>query len=234
MKPGSDEVSDRSGRSGMLRVLLIDDHALFRAGLRELLERRGVRVIDAVGDSVEGLRLAQAEAPDVVLLDLRMPGAGGIQVLRELRRADPSRRVAMLTTSTDEQDLIRALQGGACGYLLKDMEPDELIAALDQMVAGGTVVAPALTGVLARAVQGEARRAQARPVFTDLTPREMEILCHLAAGQSNKAISRDLGIADGTVKLHVKAILRKLAVHSRVEAAIIAVEQGLCQREGRR
>jgi len=234
MRPGLDEGSDQSGRRGVLRVLLIDDHSLFRAGLRELLERRGVRVIDAVGDSAEGVRLAQAEAPDVVLLDLRMPGAGGIEVLGELRRADPTRRVAMLTTSADEQDLIRALQGGACGYLLKDMEPDELIAALDQMVAGGTVVAPALTGVLARAVQGEARRAQARPVFTDLTPREMEILCHLAAGQSNKAISRDLGIADGTVKLHVKAILRKLAVHSRVEAAIIAVEQGLCQREGRR
>jgi two-component system nitrate/nitrite response regulator NarL len=234
MTPGLDEGSDQSGRRGALRVLLIDDHALFRAGLRELLERRGVRVIDAVGDSAEGLRLAQAEAPDVVLLDLRMPGAGGIDVLGELRRADPTRRVAMLTTSADEQDLIRALQGGACGYLLKDMEPDELIAALDQMVAGGTVVAPALTGVLARAVQGEARRAQVRPVFTDLTPREMEILCHLAAGQSNKAISRDLGIADGTVKLHVKAILRKLAVHSRVEAAIIAVEQGLCQRGGRR
>lgn len=234
MKPGLDEGSDQSGHRSVLRVLLIDDHALFRAGLRELLERRGVRVIDAVGDSAEGLRLAQVEAPDVVLLDLRMPGAGGIEVLGELRRVDPTRHVAMLTTSADEQDLIRALQGGACGYLLKDMEPDELIAALDQMVAGGTVVAPALTGVLARAVQGEARRAQTRPVFTDLTPREMEILCHLAAGQSNKAISRDLGIADGTVKLHVKAILRKLAVHSRVEAAIIAVEQGLCQREGRR
>lgn len=229
-----DEHTVKSSSRGTLRVLLIDDHALFRAGLRELLERRGIAVIDAVGDSAEGVRLARVEAPDVILLDLRMPGPGGIEVLGELRRADPTQRVAILTTSADEQDVIRAVQGGACGYLLKDMEPDALIAALHQMVAGGTVVAPELTGVLARAVQGEVRTAQTRAAFTALTPREMEILCHLAAGQSNKAISRALGITDGTVKLHVKSILRKLVVHSRVEAAIIAVEQGLCQREGRR
>jgi two-component system nitrate/nitrite response regulator NarL len=216
-----------------LRVLLIDDHALFRAGLRELLERRSIAVIDAVGDSELGRRLALEQVPDVVLLDLRMPGKGGLEILRDLRLADPALRVAILTTSADEQDVIGAIQGGARGYLLKDMEPDELIAALDQIVAGGTAVARELTGVLAKAVQGEVRTAAARPAFSDLTPREMEILCHLAAGRSNKAISRVLGIADGTVKLHVKGILRKLAVHSRVEAAVIAVEQGLCERERR-
>ncbi len=218
------------GRAG-LRVLLIDDHTLFRAGLRELLERRGIRVLDAVGDSAAGIRLVAEQTPDVVLLDLRMPGMGGIEVLRELRQADPGVRVAILTTSAEEQDLIQAIQGGARGYLLKDMEPDELIAALGQIVAGGTSVAPELTGVLAKAVQGETRVAQVRSAFSDLTPREMEILCHLAAGRSNKAISRVLGIADGTVKLHVKGILRKLAVHSRVEAAVIAVEQGVCDRD---
>jgi two-component system, NarL family, nitrate/nitrite response regulator NarL len=213
------------------RVLLIDDHALFRAGLRELLERRGIRVIDAVGDSDAGQRLALEQSPDVVLLDLRMPGKGGIEVLGELRLAQPALRVAILTTSADESDVVRAIQGGASGYLLKDMEPEELVAALDLIVAGGIAVARDLTGVLAKAVQGDARAAPAPPAFSDLTPREMEILCHLAAGRSNKAISRELGIADGTVKLHVKGILRKLAVHSRVEAAVIAVEQGLCERE---
>jgi len=225
--------ADRAGRGGCagLRVLLIDDHALFRAGLRELLERRGVCVIDAVGDSEAGLRLARELAPDVVLLDLRMPGRGGIEVLQELRATQPQIRVAILTTSAEEQDVIKAIQGGAHGYLLKDMEPDELIAALDLILAGGTAVARELTGVLAKAVQGDARVSQASPAFSDLTPREMEILCQLAAGRSNKAISRALGIADGTVKLHVKSILRKLAVHSRVEAAVIAVEQGLCERE---
>jgi two-component system nitrate/nitrite response regulator NarL len=210
---------------------LIDDHALFRAGLRELLERRGIAVIDAVGDSRVGLALAREQSPDVVLLDLRMPGMGGLEVLQDLRLADPGLRVAILTTSTDEPDVIRAIQGGARGYLLKDMEPVELIAALDEIVAGGTAVARELTGVLAKAVQGGRPTARTRPAFSDLTPREMEILCHLAAGRSNKAISRVLGIADGTVKLHVKGILRKLAVHSRVEAAVIAVEQGLCERE---
>jgi two-component system, NarL family, nitrate/nitrite response regulator NarL len=216
---------------GNLRVLLIDDHALFRAGLRELLERRGIAVIDATGDSELGMRLAREQLPDVVLLDLRMPGKGGLEVLHDLRLADPAVRVTILTTSADDQDVIHAIQGGANGYLLKDMEPDELIAALHQIVAGRTAVAPELTGVLAKAVQGEIKAAEARPAFSDLTPREMEILCHLAAGRSNKAISRVLGIADGTVKLHVKGILRKLAVDSRVEAAVIAVEQGLCERE---
>jgi two-component system nitrate/nitrite response regulator NarL len=226
-----DETRRSQAGSAGLRVLLIDDHALFRAGVRELLERRGISVIAAVGDSDLGLCLARERSPDVVLLDLRMPGKGGIEILHDLRLADPGLCVAILTTSADEPDVIKAIQGGARGYLLKDMEPDELIAALDLMVAGGTAVAKELTGILAKAVQGDTRAAQASAAFSDLTPREMEILCHLAAGRSNKAISRELGIADGTVKLHVKGILRKLAVHSRVEAAVIAVEQGLCERE---
>lgn len=227
----ADDRREPEGGPAGLRVLLIDDHALFRAGLRELLERRGINVIDAVGDSDLGLRLVREQSPDVVLLDLRMPGKGGIEVLHDLRRAVHGVRVAVLTTSADEPDVIKAIQGGARGYLLKDMEPDELIEALQLIVAGGTVVARDLTGILAKAVQGDAPAAQAVRAFSDLTPREMEILCHLAAGRSNKAISRVLGIADGTVKLHVKGILRKLAVHSRVEAAVIAVEQGLCERE---
>jgi two-component system nitrate/nitrite response regulator NarL len=214
----------------MMRVLLIDDHALFRVGLLELLERRGIEVIDAVGDSDVGQRLARDCAPDVVLLDLRMPGTSGIEILKRMRADGIDRPVAMLTTSTEEPDVIASLQAGANGYLLKDMEPDDLVAALDSIVAGKTVVANELTGALARAVRNESAEPQPEKAFSDLTPREMEILCHLAAGQSNKAIARDLGISDGTVKLHVKAILRKLDVHSRVEAAVIAVERGLCDR----
>ena len=216
-----------------MRVLLIDDHALFRVGLLELLERRGIEVVDAVGDCDVGLRLTRDCAPDVVLLDLRMPGTGGLDVLKRIRDEGLDRRVAMLTTSTEEQDLIASLQAGANGYLLKDMEPDELVAALEDIVAGKTVVAPELTGILARAVrrEPEPEAAAKPPALAELTPREQEILCHLAAGQSNKAIARDLGISDGTVKLHVKAILRKLSVHSRVEAAVMAVEQGLCARD---
>ncbi|MEJ2213947.1 MAG: response regulator [Gammaproteobacteria bacterium] len=214
-----------------MRVLLIDDHALFRIGLRELLERRGIEVVDAIGDCDIGIEQVEKLLPDIVLLDMRMPQMSGIEVLRKLRDRQLKMAISMLTTSREERDVIESLQHGAQGYLLKDMEPDELIAALNDILDGKTVVAPELTSVLARAVQGEAREAEhLEDRFADLTPRESEILCHLAAGQSNKVIANHLGITEGTVKLHVKAILRKLNVQSRVEAAVIAVEQNLCSR----
>jgi two-component system nitrate/nitrite response regulator NarL len=213
-----------------MRVLLIDDHALFRIGLQELLERRGIDVI-AIGDCLKGIETVATERPDVVLLDMRMPDMTGTEVLSVLRKHYPEMPISMLTTSRDESDVIEALQHGAQGYLLKDMEPDELIDALQQIKQGQTVVAKELTGVLAKAVQGESQSSSPQTSsLDDLTPREREILCHLADGQSNKVIARNLGISDGTVKLHVKAILRKLEVHSRVEAAVIAVEQNLCSR----
>lgn len=216
-----------------MRVLLIDDHALFRIGLRELLERRGIDVVDATGDCDEGIRQAAEASPDVVLLDMRMPQMNGIEVLKQLRSTKLMMPIAMLTTSREEKDVVESLQNGAQGYLLKDMEPDELITALKEIVEGHTVVAKELTAVLARAVQGEPlEAATADNAFDELTPREREILCHLAEGQSNKVIARNLGISDGTVKLHVKAILRKLGVHSRVEAAVMAVENQLCVRGG--
>ncbi len=213
-----------------MRVLLIDDHALFRFGLKELLERRGIEVVAALGDCAEGIRRVAESLPDVVLLDLRMPERSGVDALRELRAGHPGMPIAMLTTSAEERDVVESLQGGAQGYLLKDMEPDALIAALGEIVRGRIVVAPELAGVLARAVQGESRAEDREGRGVDLTPREHQILCHLVEGQSNKTIGKRLGIADGTVKLHVKAILRKLEVHSRVEAAVIAVERGLCER----
>jgi two-component system nitrate/nitrite response regulator NarL len=137
----------------------------------------------------------------------------------------------MLTTSNDESDLIRALRTGAQGYLLKDMEPDELVSALRDIEKGKNVVAADLTDALARMVQGETTLDDDDGPFSDLTPRETEILCLLAEGQSNKLIARNLGISDGTVKLHVKAILRKLNIHSRVEAAVMAVEHGLRHKD---
>lgn len=215
-----------------MRVLLIDDHALFRVGLEGLLERRNIEVTAAVGSGAEGLKLARDLKPDVVLLDMRMPEMQGLDVLRRLRNDVPEVPVVMLTTSDEEQDLIESLRLGARGYLLKDMEPDDLVSTLRDIVEGKTIVTPELTGVLARAVQqGQPASSDERTKpFDDLTPREREILCHLSEGQSNKVIARKLGISDGTVKLHVKAILRKLGVHSRVEAAVMAVERGLCQK----
>lgn len=210
-----------------LRILVIDDHTLFRVGLQGLLEHRGIEVVAAIGDGQEGLVLAEQLRPDVVLLDMRMPGMDGLGVLRHLRQSGLKMPIAMLTTSSNEQDLVEALRSGAQGYLIKDMEPDDLVLALRDIVAGKTVVAPDLAPVLAKVVQGESVMARDPSPFSELTPREGEILGLLAEGQSNKAIARNLGISDGTVKLHVKAILRKLGVHSRVEAAVIAVEQGL-------
>ena len=213
-----------------MRVLLIDDHTLFRIGLQELLERRGLDVCAAVGDGNQGVQCATELRPDVILLDIRMPDASGLDVLRLLKDTDFDAPAVMLTTSREERDLVACLRAGARGYLLKDMEPDDLIESLGKIVDGETVVAPDMTSVLARVVQGDDSQDSETSRFSELTPRETEILCHLAAGESNKVIARELGISDGTVKLHVKAILRKLEVHSRVQAAVIAVEAGVCKR----
>ncbi|HHO69063.1 MAG TPA: response regulator [Gammaproteobacteria bacterium] len=210
-----------------LRILLIDDHTLFRVGLEGLLGHRSIEIVASVGDGREGLDLAAELKPDIVLLDMRMPDIDGIGVLKKLREQGFQNPIVMLTTSSDERDLVESLRNGAQGYLLKDMEPDELVLALRDIVKGKTVVAPDLAPVLAKVVQGDGSLVEESTPFDELTPRESEILGLLAEGQSNKVIARNLGISDGTVKLHVKAILRKLGVHSRVEAAVIAVEQGL-------
>ena len=217
-------------RRRRLRVLIVDDHTLFRSGLGELLERRGIEVCAAVGDGEEGCRLAVELEPDVVLLDLRMPGLDGLSVLDRLAALGLGCAAVMLTTSSDERDLVTSLRSGARGYLLKDMEPDQLVDALAAVVEGETVVAPEMTSVLAKVVKGGELESGRADRFSALTPREFEILRHLAEGQSNKEIARDLGITDGTVKLHVRSILRKLEVRSRVEAAVIAVEERIFQR----
>lgn len=210
-----------------MRVIMIDDHALFRVGLQGLLEQRNIEVIAAIADGDEGIRLAQEEKPDVILLDLRMPDNSGLDILSKIRKNNIDIPVTILTTSNEEEDLREALKRGAQGYLLKDMEPDELVSALRDIVKGKNVVAQNMTDVLTRMAQGKSSKKRPDSAFADLTPRETEILSLLAEGQSNKVIARNLGISDGTVKLHVKAILRKLKIHSRVEAAVIAVEKGL-------
>ncbi len=213
-----------------MKVQLIDDHTLFRLGLKNLLERSGIDVIAAASTGQDGLDMVHDAKPDVILLDMRMPDMDGLEVLKKLRDAGITVPISMLTTSTEEHDLIESLRSGAQGYLLKDMDPEDLVAALHNIMKGETVVAPQLAGTLARALQGKSALPEKKTPLSALTPREREIIEHLAFGQSNKVIARELGITDGTVKLHVKAILRKLEVSSRVEAAVIAVEQGLGRR----
>ncbi len=214
-----------------LSIIVIDDHTLFREGLQSLLGRHGIEVVASVSDGQEGIKLALELQPDIVLLDMRMPGMSGLEVLKQFQHLKFQAPVVMLTTSGDERDLVEALRNGAKGYLLKDMEPDDVVAALREIIKGETVVAPNLTQILAKVVKGEDPLESEQSPLDNLTPREREILSLLAEGQSNKVIARNLGISDGTVKLHVKAILRKLDIHSRVEAAVIAVEQGLRARK---
>lgn len=209
-----------------MKVVLIDDHALFRSGLAHLLMRHGIDVATSTSDSGQARAVIEAVRPDVVLLDIRTPKMNGIETIGTLRKAGINAPVVILTTSSDEADLVASLQGGAQGYLLKDMEPDDLIAALADVMAGKMVVAPGFSATLARFIQRGPPPPVVPSVFSELTPREQEILRHLADGQSNKAIGRDLGISEGTVKLHVKSILRKLQLHSRVQAAVRVVEEG--------
>ena len=217
-----------------MRVLLIDDHALVRKGIEELLQSRGVQVVASVSSGEEGVRRARELSSDVILLDVKMPGMNGVETLKQLRASGIRTAVVMLTMSREDADLRAALHAGAQGYLLKDMESEELLPALEAALRGDNVVAREMVGALAGLVRGSAGPAQeARPAapFADLTPRELEILAHVAMGLSNKMIARALEIADGTVKLHVKAILRKLGMRSRVEAAVAAVEHGLGKRK---
>jgi len=214
-----------------MRVLLIDDHALVRKGIEELLQSRGVQVVAAVGSGEEGVRRARELPADLILLDVKMPGMNGIETLKQLRASGIGTPVVMLTMSREDADLSAALRGGAQGYLLKDIEPEDLVPALEATLQGSNVVARELVGSLARLVRDDAGpQKEARPrqaPFAELTPRELEILECIADGSSNKMIARELDITDGTVKLHVKAILRKLGLRSRVEAAVSAVEHGL-------
>ncbi len=209
-----------------IRVVLADDHTLFRKGLAELLEQFGkIQVVGITGNGDDALRLALEEKPDAVIIDLNMPPQGGLQLLRRLRAESWRGAALILTVSDDEDDLANALRAGAKGYLLKDMEPDEVVDAVRRAVAGETVVAPAMTLKMVKLLQSGGPSRPAEDPLKALTAREKEILQFLALGMSNKAIARELEISHDTVKLHVRHILAKLNLTSRVEAAVFAVER---------
>lgn len=208
----------------VIRVLLVDDHALFRGGVKSLLQREDdFEVVGEAPDSLEGVKRAAALKPDVVLLDLHMPGLSGKDAVKLFLEAAPESRVVMLTVSEDGGDLVDALRAGASGYLLKNIETATLLDALRRAAAGDSVVSAQMTGKLVRGLQAEMPPAEK----AGLSPREREILVHLAKGASNKEIARSLDLAESTVKIHVQHILRKLELSSRVQAAIYAIENGL-------
>ena len=208
-----------------VRVMLVDDHTLFRKGLAELLHgRNGIEVVAATADATEAVCLVQETKPDVLLLDLNLPPHDGLALLRKLQDCGWSGPTLILTVSDSEDDLANALHAGARGYLLKDMEPEDLTDAIHRALRGETVVAPVMTMKLVNLLQPGRQNKTRETMLRLLTEREREILDHLARGMSNKAIARALDISYDTVKLHVRHILSKLNLTSRVEAAVFAVE----------
>jgi two-component system nitrate/nitrite response regulator NarL len=203
-------------------VVVIDDHPLFRKGVADLIRMEpSLQLVGEAADGEDGVRVAQATDPDLILLDLNMKGWSGIQTLERLRSADLDARIIVLTVSDSEEDVVAALRAGADGYLLKDMEPEDILESLRRATQGRVVISERLTELLAHALRQDPRPQ--RPEQAGLTPREEEILALIARGYSNKLIARELDLTVGTVKVHVKHILKKLALKTRVEAAVWAI-----------
>ena len=209
-----------------IRVLIVDDHAVVREGLRTFLELQdGIEVAGEAGDGEQAIRLASELEPDVILMDLVMPGVDGVTAMRAVRKRSPRSRVIVLTSFLDDERLMPAIEAGADGYLLKDVEPSELARAIRTAQTGQAMIAPSVAGRLLRTLS---RPRSASTVDADqLTRREREVLELIAAGRSNKRIAFELGIAEKTVKTHVGHVFAKLGVTDRTQAALIAVRSGL-------
>jgi len=206
------------------RLLIIDDHPLFRKGVLQLVKPEPeFEVVGEASSGAEGLEMAQALQPDMILLDLNMRGMDGVEVLKAIKSWGCDARVVMLTVSDQAEDLVAALRAGADGYLLKETEPEALLAKLKEAAAGQMTLSERLAGLLVRSMHKDTRPTE--PAEAGLTDQEQRILGLIAAGKSNKLIARELEIAESTVKVHVKHLLRKLNLRSRVEAAIWAVEK---------
>ncbi|PLY12028.1 MAG: two-component system response regulator NarL [Sedimenticola sp.] len=210
--------------NGQYTVVTIDDHPLFRKGVGDLIDMEDSLVlIGEAANGQDGLKIAEELQPDIILLDINMKGMSGLETLQAIKTKDIDSRVLMLTVSDNEEDVIDALRLGADGYLLKDMEPEDTLEYLRNAVHGKIVISERLTQLLAHALREE-QKSPKTIAGADLTDRESEILKLIAEGMSNKLIARQLDISEGTVKVHVKHLLRKLNLHSRVEAAVWALK----------
>lgn len=211
-----------------IRVLIVDDHAVVREGLRAFLELQdGIEVAGEAADGADAVKLAAELEPDVILMDLVMPRLDGVGAMRALRDRASRSRVIVLTSFLDDERLLPAVQAGADGYLLKDVEPAELAAAIRTAQAGEAMIAPTVAGRLLRTLAGP--RTANSPDAEQLTRRELEVLRLIAAGRSNKRIAFELGIAEKTVKTHVGHLLSKLGMTDRTQAALYAVQSGLAE-----
>jgi two-component system, NarL family, response regulator LiaR len=218
-----------------IRVAIADDHAVVRQGLRTFLELQdGMEVVGEAADGEEAVALVERTAPDVLLLDLVMPRVDGLEAIRRLREGAPATRILVLTSFADDHTVLPAIRAGAAGYLLKDVQPPELAAAIRTVYAGEALLAPTVATMLVEqlaAEDGTGGGGPARDQHGHLTPRELEVLAELARGRANKAIAFELGVSERTVKTHVSNILGKLGFSDRTQAAVYAVEHGLVGRK---
>jgi DNA-binding NarL/FixJ family response regulator len=218
-----------------IRVLIADDHALFRRGLEMVLaEEPGIELVGQASDGAEAVQMAGEAVPDVVLMDIRMPKTTGIEAARAMKEVAPSAKIVMLTISDEEEDLFEAIRSGASGYLLKDIPLDEVAAAVRSVHGGQSLINPSMAGKLLTEFATLARRdAEEEPSkhapAPKLTEREMEVLRLVARGMNNRDIAKELFISENTVKNHVRNILEKLQIHSRMEAVMIAVREKLIE-----
>ncbi len=211
-----------------IKILLIDDHTLFRSGLRFLLETQNdFEIVGEASDGLEGIKLAESIHPDVVLLDLDMPTMGGREALPQLLSTQPELAVLILTVSENTNDLTECMRIGARGYLLKNINTDFLLNSIRKAVDGDSVLSPEMTTKLVNQLRTPIEPENHDALYETLTPREKETLSWLTKGVSNKEIARALDLTESTVKVHVQNLLRKLNLHSRVQAAVYAIEHGL-------
>ncbi|MDQ4124454.1 MAG: response regulator transcription factor [Actinomycetota bacterium] len=213
-----------------IRVLIVDDHALFRRGLQMVLE--GEADIDVVGEASDGheaIERAEATTPDVVLMDVRMPKRSGIEATRTIKDTLPSTKILMLTISDEEADLYEAIKAGASGYLLKEISIEEVASAVRQVQAGQSLISPSMASKLLNEFAAMVKRRDERTQVPGprLTERELEVLKLVAKGMNNRDIGSELFISENTVKNHVRNILEKLHLHSRMEAVVYAVREKL-------
>lgn len=220
---GQDEPARKDG-DGPVRVLIVDDHAVVRQGLRFLIEQEpGIEVVGECGDGAQAVAAIPACRPDVLLLDLLMPGMDGLAVLAAVKPRHPGLGVVVLTSLVDDDHLLAAIRAGAISYLHKTASADEVVAAVRAAARGES----ALTPKVATRLLGEVRRGPSRRPTDLLSPRELEVLTGLGRGRSNRELARALGIGEETVKTHVSSILAKLNLADRTQAAIFALQQGL-------
>jgi DNA-binding NarL/FixJ family response regulator len=211
-----------------VRVLLVDDHDLFRTGLRSLLEEQGIMVAGEAGTGNEALKLVRELAPDVVVMDLNMPGMTGVEATRHVTSIAPLARVIVLTISDQDEDVMDAIVAGACGYLLKDASIEELIAGIQSAAVGESLISPAIASKVLQRVRATATDPDsAATLRSELTDRELDVLKLVANGKDNAQIARELVISPKTVKNHISNILMKLQIENRIQAAVYAVRSGI-------